>query len=92
MDIHIPGGVLSIAQEFTADQRRPKGLGYTDAQEWDTVQRKAGLRQLRCGCCLNYWYPADLSPEIVRTTMHTARGKPVVVESRRCLDCAEETK
>ena len=91
-DIRIPGGVLSIAQEVTAGQRRPKWLGYADAQEWDTVQRKAGLTQSRCCGCLLYRYPADLSPEILRTTMHTSRGKPVVVESRICLDCAEGKK
>ena len=88
MDIRIPGGVLSVAQEFTAEQRRPKWLGYVDAQEWDTVQRKAGLKPSLCVSCMTYCYPADLSPEILRSTMYTALGKPVIVESRVCLNCA----
>lgn len=64
----MPGTKIAIARravylELVGDYKSgdPAPSGYSDWFEWAKVQHRGGLRQKRCGGCLKYWFPQELS-------------------------------
>jgi hypothetical protein len=60
---------------------------YNQWCEWAEVQRKAGLRQVRCAYCCKYKWPHELAGRIVQTPVFDRRGNRLVLKSRVCLGC-----
>lgn len=69
----------------------PAPEGYLAWHSWAYEQDKAGLRQVRCGCCTLWNFPQELSSVVIESMTYNRRGDPVgVTKSRVCLKC--ETK
>lgn len=70
----------------------PPPEGYREWHEWARVQANAGLRQKRCGFCLHWCFPQELSGEQIRTQATTSRGVKVNQVLPICKKCAELRK
>lgn len=64
--------------------------GYIAWHAWAEAQHKAGLRQVRCGRCVRYKYPQELSKivDVGEATTRKRGGSVVLVRSPVCLGCA----
>lgn len=77
--------------DFAGDYKPgdPQPDGYLDRIEWADVQSKAGLKQKRCGRCLLWKFPQELSAMVdVSEATKGRRGPKVRLESPVCLGCA----
>ena len=86
MDIVFNGGVLTVTQQFSAGDMPPSG--HLDHEEWWHVQKKAGLKQVKCGCG-KYCFPQELSGTTKVFTATNKKGKTVEVPV--CLECYKRT-
>ena len=84
MDIYLNGGVVSVAKNFSAGDMPPSG--YLDHEEWWWVQKKAGLKQVKCNCG-KYCFPQELSGIAKVTTSANKKGEAIEVTKPVCLEC-----
>lgn len=56
-EAHFGRMILMAGRDYKAGEPRP--TGYIANQEWDAVQRKAGLRQTHCPKCGKWRYPQE---------------------------------
>ena len=93
-DIHLGRfGILTVGGHYKPGDQPPSG--YMDWHEWAAVQHKAGLKQKRCGRCMLWRYPQELSGQEDVSYARTGRGakkgggRKVRVVSPICKECAE---
>lgn len=69
----------------------PPPTGYADWHAWADVQHKAGLRQKRCGRCVKWKYPQELSGLVdFSFASRTPHGPAdILIESPVCIRCAQ---
>jgi hypothetical protein len=86
--------IVSLDNQREYQPGDPAPEGYMAWHEWAGVQHKAGLRQQRCGHCLLWKYPQELSDKTVTQTATTRKhgGQTVTRTSPICRDCAEIRK
>jgi hypothetical protein len=70
----------------------PPPIGYSQKDEWAHVQLRAGLRQVRCGRCVLYKFPQELSGLIDVGELFDSKGGIHRRASPVCLACAARTK
>lgn len=61
--------------------------GYNEWHEWARVQKKAGIRQERCGLCSLWRTPQEMSDSILESHNWDQYGNEVIVKSPVCLKC-----
>ena len=83
--VYFPCGSMSIGGNYKAGSMPPEG--YIASQEWDAVQRKAGLRQVQCEHCCLWQYPQEIASQR-EATLRNGRGKAVIVTAHTCKKCA----
>ena len=66
--------------------------GYLAWHEWAQAQHKAGLRQKACGKCGLWFFPQQLSTEVVRWECFTNHGHKVKRSAPLCLKCKNEER
>lgn len=85
--------MIDCSQRYKPGDLPPKG--YIAWHEWADVQRRAGIRQVKCCVCSLWKSPQELSGKTVKWTAHRG-GIEINMESPVCSQCAarpvEETK
>lgn len=90
------GGKGTTVLSFTGTYKPgdPPPTGYNDWHAWAEVQGKAGLKQTKCGVCLLWKFPQELSDRTivseVRAKAKKHGGKVAKKTSPACLKCANK--
>lgn len=80
-------GIITVAGDYKPGDPPPSG--YNDWHEWAAVQHKAGLRQKRCGRCVKWKFPQELSEQVDEHEVETSEGNKWTERSPVCLACAD---
>ncbi len=92
--IGVENGVAEMAYRLFIDfvpefkPGDPPPSGYMEWHEWARVQTKAGLKSKRCGLCLLWNFPQEMSDKTVSGKVQDSRGRSRTVTSPVCLTCA----
>lgn len=80
-------GCLLVQSAYKPGDLPPEG--YLAWHEWAEVQRKAGIKQVQCGCCGLWRTPQELSD---RTMKWIVRSRKCAVEQSApiCTKCVEK--
>lgn len=88
MDIRYGNTTLTVCALFKVGDMPP--AGYLDREEWWHVQKKGGLKQVKCGC--GKWrYPQELSGIVQTYTAINRKGEKVEMSTPICLECHQRT-